>query len=228
MSAWWTYRLTDFLLIAPRTNNNLFELYNVDIWPVQVATLALGVAILALAWRGGAGSGRIVAAVLAVLWLWVAWAFHAGRYATINWAAAYFAAGFVLQALVLAWTGAVRGRLTFSASRSLVKRSGLGIFLVALVLQPLVAPLVGRPWTQAELFGAAPDPTAVATLGVLLAADRALWELLAIPLVWCAISGATLWTMDSPEAFVVPLLALIASALAIAQARTPGAQGRKP
>ena len=31
MSEWWTYRLSDFLLYAPRTYFRLFELYN-DTW----------------------------------------------------------------------------------------------------------------------------------------------------------------------------------------------------
>src|SRR5262249_53060993 len=53
----------------------------------------------------------------------------------------------------------------------------------------------GRPWPQAEIFGIAPDPTVVATLGVLIAADRTHWELLLVPLLWCAISGATMWAM---------------------------------
>ena len=59
--------------------------------------------------------------------------------------------------------------------------------IFALALHPLIAPLTGRAWTQAEIFGVAPDPTAVATLGVLLAASRPHWHLLAIPLLWCLI-----------------------------------------
>ena len=52
------------------------------------------------------------------------------------------------------------------------RRIGLALFLYALAIHPLIAPLTGRPWTQAEIFGLAPDPTAIATLGILLAADR--------------------------------------------------------
>ena len=33
-------------------------------------------------------------------------------------------------------------------------------------------------------------------------------------LIWCAISGATLWTMQSPEAMVVPMAAALALAVA--------------
>ena len=213
MSEWWTYSLSSFLLFSPRTYYRLFELYNAAVWPLQIVTLALGLAILVLIWRGPAWRGRAVAAILAACWLFVAWAYLLERYDTINCAARYFAIGFALQAALLAWTGVDRDRLRFGR-RDIAARIGLTIILYALAIHPLIAPLTGRPWTQAEIFGLAPDPTAIATLGVLLAADRPRWHLLVIPLLWCAISGLTLWTMEQPEAPVLPLLAAITAGLA--------------
>jgi hypothetical protein len=61
----------------------------------------------------------------------------------------------------------------------------------------------------------APDPTALATLGVLLIAGvRPAWILWPIPVAWCLVSGTTLWAMDAPEFALVPLLALLAFSLA--------------
>jgi hypothetical protein len=213
MSEWWTYTLTDFLLFSPRTYYRLFELYNAAVWPLQIVTLALGVAILVLIVRGQAWSGRVVPALLAALWLFVAWAYLLERYDTINWAARYFAIGCALQAAVLVWTGVIRNRLRFD-TRNITGKVGLALFLYALVLHPLIAPFTGRPITQAEVFGLAPDPTAVATLGALLATTRAHWHLLVIPLLWCVVTGLTLWAMESPEALLVPVLAALAAVLA--------------
>jgi hypothetical protein len=84
-------------------------------------------------------------------------------------------------------------------------------FLFALVVQPLIGPLLGRSWRQVEIFGVAPDPTAIATLGVLLlATGRVRWELMVLPLLWCAISGATLLSMNAPDAWI-PLAATVLS-----------------
>jgi hypothetical protein len=220
MSEWWTYRLSDFLLFAPRTYYRLFELYNADIWPAQLVALALGLAILILLTRGPAARGRIIAAILVVAWLWVAWAFHLERYATINWVAIYFAAGFALQALLLIWIGIIRDRLQFQLTAQPASRAALGLFLFALLVQPAIGPLLGRPWTQAELFGVAPDPTAVATLALLLAADRPPWQLMVLPAMWCILTGLTLWTMGSPDAFVAPVVVLFVLGLAIARRRS--------
>jgi hypothetical protein len=209
MSEWWTYSLSDFLLFSPRTYYRLFELYNTAIWPLQIVGLALGAAILGLLLREVAWRGRAIAAMLAACWLWVAWAYFLKRYETINWAAEYFAVGFAIEALLLVWSGIVHDRLRFRSSRDLIGLAALCIFLFALFVFPLIGPLIGRPWLQVELFGVAPDPTAIATTGVLVAARRPHWELLVIPLIWCAISGATLWTMQSPDAPVVPVVAVL-------------------
>lgn len=199
MSEWWTYGLRDLLLFSPRTYWRMFELYNVDLWPAQLLAFALGIALLALSRRGGPGAGRGIAVLLAACWLWVAWAFHWQRYAGINWAAGYFAIAFAAQALLLLWLGAFLARLEAVPARGPLRRTTLGIFVFALFGYPLMAPLAGRSWAQAEIFGMAPDPTALATLGMLLLAGRRLsWVLLPIPLAWCLVSGATLWAMASP------------------------------
>jgi hypothetical protein len=213
MSEWWTYSLSDFLLFSPRIYYRLFERYNAAIWPLQVAALALGAAILGLLLRDAAWRGRAIAAILAACWLWVAWVYLLQRYDTINWAASYFAIGFMLEALLLAWTGIVRDRLRFPAGAEAVRFGGLALFLFALIAYPLIGPLVGRPLTQVEVFGVAPDPTAIATLGVLVAAQRPHCLLLVVPLIWCAISAATLRAMQSPDAMVVPVAAALALAL---------------
>jgi hypothetical protein len=173
------------------------------------------VALLGLLLRDTAWGGRAIAAILAACWLWVAWAYLWQRYDTINWAASYFAVGFAIEALLLIWTGIVRDRLGFLSGAGPVGAAGLCIFLFALVGYPLIGPLNGRPWRQAEIFGLAPDPTAIATLGVLVAAHRPRWSLLIIPLIWCAISAATLWTMQSPDAVVVTATAALALVLGI-------------
>ena len=197
MSEWWTYRPSDFLLFAPRTYYRLFELYNQEIWPLHIVAMAGGVTILVLMRARAAWSGRAVAAMLAACWLWVAWAFHWQRYATINWAASYFAIGFVLQALLLIWIGVARGRLRFESTPSARARIGVAVFGFALIFQPLLGLLFGRQWLQLELFGVAPDPTALATVGLLLASHRVPWVALPIPVLWCLIGGITSFLMSA-------------------------------
>lgn len=207
MSEWWTYSLTDFLLFSPRTYYRLFELYNAAIWPAHVAAVALGLAILLSARRN---DGRPVAAILGGLWIWTALAFHLDRYATINWAAIYVAGVFAFQAGLLLWTGVARNKLDITPPRRAADYVGPALFLFALCVQPTIGPLLGRSWTQVEMFGLAPDPTAVATLGILLMGRHPHWHLLVVPLLWCAFTGLTLSAMEAPDALVSPIAAALA------------------
>ncbi|MER9946309.1 DUF6064 family protein [Mesorhizobium sp. M0092] len=201
MSEWWTYRLEDFLLFSPRVYRRMFELHNVAFWPLHLATLAAGLAIVLLVLRRLQNHGLWIAFILAVLWAFVGGSFLWSRYASINWAVAYVAPAFGLQALLLGFLGAVGG-LAFDR-KDIAGRLGLLLAVIGLFAYPLLAPLFGRPWTGAEAFGIAPDPTAIATLGILLAASgRFMALLLPIPLLWLLFSGLTLHTMGDPQGWL--------------------------
>ncbi|MGE5161999.1 MAG: DUF6064 family protein [Betaproteobacteria bacterium] len=213
MSEWWTYRPSDFLLFAPRTYYRLVETYNAESWPWQVVALAATLAVTAVAWRRARHAGHIVAIALALGWSVVAWCFHWQRYATINWAAVYFAGAFALQAVLLVWAG-VAGRLDFGGTSRRRRYAGLALIATALAVLPLAALVSGRPERQIEVVGLSPDPTAIVTLGLLLLAQRAHGVLYVVPVLWCLASGLTLWTMNAPDAFVPPLAALLAAGAA--------------
>jgi hypothetical protein len=216
MTEWWSYTLSDFLLFSSRTYYRLLERHNEAVWPAQILTLGLGLVILGLLRRPRAWQGRAIAAILAMLWAWLAWAFFWKRYATINWAAIYLVPLFALQVFLLVWTGVVRRGLTFRLSRGAAGILGTALFILSLSLYPMIAPASGRPWDQAEIFGIAPDPTVIATLGLLLlTAGRTRWELLAVPVLWCVISGTTLYALHSAKAWAPPLAALLVLAASI-------------
>ena len=191
MSQWWTYRLSDFLMFSPRTYWRLVELYNREVWPVHAVALGLGIALLLAAASGRPSGARGVAAGLAAAWLWVGWAFHWQRYATINWAASGFAVAFWIEAgLLLLAAGAHGGVRQGSAT---MRAAGWASAVGGVILYPLAAPAAGRPWAQSEVFGLMPEPTALATVGLLLVLrqPRTSW-LLVVPVVSLLVGAATL------------------------------------
>lgn len=217
MSDWWTYSLSDLLMFSKATYFRLFELHNLALWPVQWLALAAGVALFACLWHGGARAGRAAALLLALAWLHVAWRYFAQRYATIHTGAPLFAIGFAAQAVLLLWLASRRQAPRLTPALGTLGKLALGIALVALVY-PLLAPLGGRPWMGAELFGVAPDPTVALTFGALLL-WRARWPLWVLPLLWCAISSATLIALASRQAWVLASLALLAAGARALSAR---------
>lgn len=232
MSEWWTYRLSDFLMFSARTYHRLFELYNAEVWPAHLVAQGLGVAMVVVVLRVRAGAATAVFGGLALAWVCVAWAFHWQRYATINWAAVWFATAFAVQSvLMLVAAARARGAAAVEPwpSARVAMNRGLVLLLFALFVQPLIGLALGRPWRQVELFGIAPDPTVSATLGLLLMLRPALgrragaWSLWPVPLLWCGVSGATAWAMGAPDAWLMPVIAL----LALAAARHGGVAGSR-
>ncbi|MDO9061969.1 MAG: DUF6064 family protein, partial [Bradyrhizobium sp.] len=132
------------------------------------------------------------------------------RYATINWAAAYVAPAFAVEGVLLLVAGSLRDGCAFDR-RGPAAWTGYFLLAFALAGQPLLAPLQGRGWASSEVFGVAPDPTLIGTLGLLLLArGRLLPLLLPIPDLWCLLSGITLHTMGEPQAWTSHIALLLA------------------
>ena len=177
----------------------MLELHNAALWPLHIPALAVGIAALVQAFRRN--HGRWIILLLAAVWAFVGWAFLWSRYATINWAIAYVAPAFALQALLML-VSAISGGFAFDR-RGVAGWAGLALAATGIAAYPLLPPLFGRPWSAAELFGIAPDPTAIATLGLLLAGRaRLLPMLVPIPLAWCVLGGLTLLAMGDAQAWL--------------------------
>jgi hypothetical protein len=212
MPEWWSYTLSDFLLFSPRTYFRLIERHNQTVWPVHLVTVGLGITVAMLK-RPAPITSRAISTLLALVWAWVGWSFVWQRYATINWAAKYLAGLFVVEALLLVWLGSVRGKLAFGRRPGVGGLLGATLLLLALLAYPLIAVLLGRGWPQAEVFGVAPDPTAVGTLGLLLMAEGSFrWLLMIPPALWCLLAGLTLYAMGAAEAWVPVAAAVLALA----------------
>ncbi len=211
MSDWWTYGPSDFLLFSPRVYYRQFELHNQTLWPVQIIAAGLGIILFLLVLRPSPARGRVVAAIMGLLWVWVGWIFVWQRYTTINWVAAYAVPLFMLQGALLFAAVAARDGLDIEKEWPFLRGFARALLLFTLFFYPLLAPLWGRSWQAAEIFGIAPDPTALATLAVVaLSRSRIRWPLMIVPALWCAITGATLWTMAAPDFWVAPVCALVA------------------
>jgi hypothetical protein len=195
MSEWWTYRPSDFLMFSARTYARMLELYNQEVWPLQFAWLVIGIGLIVLAARGPRESSRWIASCLALAWLWVAWAFHWQRYSDINTAGRWFAAAFAVQAFVLL-LAAISGSRSAPVPGPIARYTGLALAVAGVLLYPLLALASGRPLHQAEVFGLVPEPTALATVGLLLATpQRYRTEMLPIPLLALALGATTWWLL---------------------------------
>ncbi len=192
------------------------ERYNEAIWPAQIAAYLLVLLTLWSALRPFPGSGRLIAGFLAAAWLWTGVAYYMLHQAQINWAAWGLGFVFVLQGLLFAVTGAIRGRVDFRFTGGAAGWAGLFLIGMAAILYPLIGVGSGQGWPRMPLAGVAPGPTLVWTLGILLmAVPRVPWHLLFIPFLWSSAGVAGALLLDLRQDFVLPVAALLTIVLVI-------------
>jgi hypothetical protein len=166
----------------------VFRQYNLAIWPAQIPAYLLGFLAVWLAFRKGTPSNRIASGILSLFWIWNGAAYHLVFFSRINPAAFLFGGLYFLQGVLFFYSGVIKSRLSFEFRKDLSSFVGALIILYGLVIYNLIGPLFGHSYPYAPLFGVAPCPTTIFTLGLFLWADGKFPRyLFIIPGVWAII-----------------------------------------
>jgi hypothetical protein len=194
----------------------VFTRYNLDLWPWQIAALLAGIAAVALLWRETRSSAVAISLILSAMWLINGIGYHWMYFAQVNPAARLFAAVFVLQGLLLARVSFTSPDARFRVRTEPASLFGLVCIAFALLLYPAVGWLVGHRYPAMPMFGVAPCPTTIFTIGVLLQGPwRQMRWLLVIPGLWAAVGGSASLLLGVPQdyALIATLVALVALAV---------------
>ena len=204
----------------------VFAAYNAAIWPAQLIAYALGLAAVGALWADGRLGKRLILWVLALFWAWNGIAYHYAFFASVNPAAKLFAAMFVLQAALLAAAALTRNELQFHAGRDVRSAVGLGFIVYALLVYEVLGYLAGHGLMRGPLFGVAPCPTTIFTIGMLLLARGAPVVLLSVvPVLWALIGTSAAVLLGVPEDFGLAAAAgtlLVALAAGMVRRPRPG------
>jgi hypothetical protein len=169
---------------------DVFARYNIGVWPAPLVLTGLAVLALVLLFWPAPAAGRWIAAILALLWAWMAIAYHLAYFAEINPAAKSFAALCLLGAIVFLWVGVVRRRLRFAPIRAPRAWVGAALLMYALVAYPALGHLLGHRYPALPTFGL-PCPTTIFTIGLLMFARSPVpRSVFVVPLLWSLV-GAT-------------------------------------
>ncbi len=189
-----SYSLSDFILFTDKVYYRQFELYNHAIWPLHLISIVFSLVIIYALWKKPAWAGRLIAVLLTVSWVWVAWAFLFERFYQIHVVANWYALGFVLQAGLITWYGVIKNQFALFVQSQPRINIGLVLLFISLIIYPFIAFITGRSWLQFEMFALTPDPTVLATLAILTLC-KVSSVLYVIPIIWLLISGMTLIVM---------------------------------
>lgn len=192
----------------------VFAAYNVAIWPLQAVAFVAGLAVIALlALRHGTGKIGIMV-VMAAMWAVNGIGYQLMYFSEINPAARGFAPLFVAEALALLAAPFLSRSLFTAKARPAENLAGWLMMLFALFGYPVVGFLAGHSYPAVPLFGVAPCPTVIFTIGVLLVAGaRATRWLLVIPVIWSAIGGSAAFLLGVPQDYGLAVSGAVALAL---------------
>jgi len=199
---------------------DVFGTYNAAIWPVQVLAYLLGLVALVLAFRESKLSGRIVSGILALFWIWMGVFYHIAHFSVINPAAWIFGVFYILQGLLFFLIGAILGRLAFRFILKPLPIIGACFILYAMVVYPLLGISFGHSYPRAPMFGVAPCPTVIFTIGILLwAAKPVLAYLLVIPLLWSIIGMSAAVNLRVPQDYGLVVAGVLGTAFILIRNR---------
>ncbi len=188
----------------------MFVAYNVAIWPAQIVGYILGFLALAALLLNSLAGKRAILTILAVLWTWNAIGYHFFFFAEINPAAKGFAALFFLQAIMFAASAVSSNELRFSVLWDFRSALGLSVIFYAIVIYPILGLWAGHGLLAGPMFGVAPCPTAIFTIGMLLLArgKRVVW-LSIIPFLWSLVGLAATVQLGILEDLGLPVAGIV-------------------
>lgn len=204
-------------MTTPFTVQQFFDVfisYNAAIWPAQIGAYVLGLVVVASLWLKRLHAPQFILSALALMWLWNGIGYHLLFFAAINPAAMVFAVIFVVQAMLLAGCALAPRSLTFHIGYDFRSTAGLAFVIYAMLIYPAFGCWAGHGFTSGPMFGVAPCPTTIFTIGLLLLARGRLVPLLAIiPLLWSLVGLAAALQLGMFEDLALPVASLVLGAV---------------
>lgn len=166
----------------------MFAAYNQAVWPMPIVMYVLALAAFIFSLQKRQGNNAVVLYILSFFWLWNAVVFsllYFSRFSSMFYMSALL---FIFQAIVLFLNGsslAVKPRLSFKLQNNFKTWAGMIFIMYALILYPIIGWAASHAYPAGPIFGTAPCPSAIFTVGMLLLAEKKISKiLLIIPVIW--------------------------------------------
>lgn len=204
----------------------VFRNYNEAIWPAQILAYFIGlVCVVALIsrfnWRA-----NLVLWSLAVFWAWNGIAYHWMFFRSFNPAAGIFAILFVGQSVLFAVYGSRLLRNVVVAP--FAQFVGWAMTAYAMAGYGVLGYALGRTYPESPIFGVAPCPMTIFTLGTLTLLGSAIpSRLLAMPVIWAIVGTSAAVSFGITEDFGLPVAAALAIWIRLGHGKTQPSNGRQ-
>lgn len=166
---------------------NVFEKYNLAMFPAQVIIFSLALIALLLLHTKKSFKNKFIGLFLGLLWIWTGLAYQIAYFTGINKAAYGFGILFIMQGGLILFNLFVKERLVFTFQPQTKDYIGYFFILFGLILYPVIGYLSGGSLVKTISLGL-PCPSMVLTFGFLMLTTRDFPKyLLIIPSLWAIV-----------------------------------------
>jgi hypothetical protein len=121
-----------------------------------------------------------------------------------------FAGVFILESFLLAGGAVAAREVSFRIVRDFRSIAGMAFIVYVVVLYPMLGIWAGHGLMAGPMFGVAPCPTVIFTIGLLLVArGRLIAWLSIIPFLWSLVGLAAALQLDIREDFGLPVAGIV-------------------
>jgi len=173
---------------------NTLQSYNEAFWPMIIITFLLGAVVTYLAAGKHRSSGKAISAIMSVLWIWSGLVFFIiyfgpmdAEFLGLVLPGVWYVGGvlFLIQGVLFLLLGVAKPSLSFKVGEDWRSAVGAVIVTYAMVIYPVIGFLTGYEFPRYPVFGIAPCPLTIFTLGLLQWSDRKLpIAITVIPFIW--------------------------------------------
>jgi len=189
---------------------NVFEKYNLTMFPAQIVIMLLALAGLFLLHSKKPGKDKFIGLFLGLLWIWTGFIYHITFFSEINKVAFVFGGIFILQGVFILINTISSTRLIFSYHSQTSDYFGYFFILFGLIVYPLIGYLAGGLIVKAISLGL-PCPSTILTFGFLMLTTGKFPKfLLVIPTLWAIVGLSAAINFGVYQDYMMILAAVIA------------------
>jgi len=190
---------------------NIFENYNLTIFPFQILILIIGFAGLFFLHSRKSYKNKVIGSYLGLLWIWIGVVYHIFFFTKINEAAYILGGVFILQGILILLNTFTNDKLTFNFESKAKDYFGYFFILFGLIIYPIIGYYVEGTISRTITLGL-PCPSTIFTLGFfMLTNDKSPKYLLIIPTLWAVVGMSAAIQFGVYQDFMLIFTAIIAN-----------------
>ncbi len=173
---------------------NTLQAYNEAVLPITIITYLLAILAIYLALKKSDNSGKVISAILSFLWIWSGVVFFIiffgpmeAEFLGQTLSGVWYLGGvlFIVQGILFLIYGVLRDTLSFRMASGGNSLFGVVLTIYAMAVYSMIGILTGFTYPRYPVFGTAPCPLTIFTLGFLQWADRKIAIVITIiPFIW--------------------------------------------